>query len=88
MASLLTVKEVAKDLKTSDRTVVKLIKAGRLKALDQGLGSRNVYRINPAWLEEYKAKAIEVESQPLAAAEPPATLKTSRFMKRLDRAGA
>lgn len=88
MSKLLNLDEVANELDTSKRTVVKLIEAGRLKALNQGLGSRRVFRVNREWLEEYKAKAIEIDAQPLAATEEPPNLKTSRFMKRLEKAGA
>ncbi len=48
-----TVKEVAEELKLSEKKVRSLIASGRLRAVDVGSGSRKVWRIKEEWLEEF-----------------------------------
>ena len=50
---LYTVNECAKLLNSSDKTIRRLIRKGKLQALDIGAGSRNVYRIPASELERF-----------------------------------
>jgi len=50
---LCTVLECAKLLKSSDKTIRRLIRKGKLRALDIGAGERNVYRIPASELEKF-----------------------------------
>ncbi len=59
---LYTVLECAKLLKSSDKTIRRLIRKGNLRALDIGAGSRNVYRIPASELELFLKKAATSKS--------------------------
>jgi len=50
---LYTVDECAKLLKSSDKTIRRLIRKGKLQAYDIGAGERNVYRIPTSELERF-----------------------------------
>lgn len=81
MQDILTIAEVANQLRCSVSTVRQHIACGRLAAIDLGTGSHKHYRITESAFAEFLQAAPE-----LATALPPApklSINTSRFMKRL-----
>lgn len=64
---LLTPAEVSERCKVSTKTVLRAIRAGRLRA--SRLGSRGAYRVRPADLEQW-IETTRVEPEPQFCAEP------------------
>jgi excisionase family DNA binding protein len=51
---MLTLAEVADDLRITERAVREMIKAGKLRAVKAGIGVSSPWRISEEWLAEFK----------------------------------
>ncbi len=58
---LLTVGEVAAELRISKQTVSRLIMSGRLKAENVGAGTAKHYRIRRSWLDTFRTGPLPVQ---------------------------
>lgn len=56
---MLTLAEVAKDLRISERAVRTLIKTGNLRAIKAGIGISSPYRISEEALAEFKGGTVK-----------------------------
>lgn len=81
--SHMTVKQVAADLAVSETTVYALCASGEIRARRIGL-KRGTIRIEPADLEDYKARSVVV---PLPTAERRRVARPSHGLKLLRAAG-
>lgn len=69
---LLTEAQAAREVQVDRRTIRRLIRAGRLRAVDFGSGRRRCYRIDPADLHAVSPAGAAADGvTPAAAPAPP-----------------